>query len=79
MGRNLIYCRIIGHIFHHYPTDRALSVIVSEVLSCQNREDFLSLGQMYYSYLVRVCELNLIKNGCLLVNHLAPLLVVWPT
>jgi hypothetical protein len=54
---DLMYCRIIGHFFHHVPSDRGLSNLVREAGSTgENRQKLLDLGKLYYDHTFRLCE-----------------------
>ncbi|KIL65193.1 hypothetical protein M378DRAFT_546547 [Amanita muscaria Koide BX008] len=53
--RSLMYCRIVGHFFHHVPTDEGLSHLVREVASTGgDKQKLLDLGKLYYNHALRV-------------------------
>ena len=53
---DLMYCRIVGHFFHHVPSDRGLTNLVREVSSTGgDRQNLLDIGKQYYDSL-RLCE-----------------------
>ncbi|KIL65195.1 hypothetical protein M378DRAFT_24205 [Amanita muscaria Koide BX008] len=53
--RSLMYCRIVGHFFHHVPTDTGLSHLVREVSSTAgDKQQLLDLGKLYYNHALRV-------------------------
>ncbi|KAK2462469.1 hypothetical protein APHAL10511_005439 [Amanita phalloides] len=52
---DLMYCRIIGHFFHHVPSDRGLVNLVREVTSTSgDRQKLLDLGKLYYDHAFRL-------------------------
>ena len=54
---DLMYCRIVGHFFHHVPSDRGLSNLVKEVSGTSgDRQQLLDLGKLYYDHALRLCE-----------------------
>ena len=53
---DLMYCRIVGHFFHHVPSDRGLHNLVREVSSTGgDQQKLLDLGKLYYDA-IRLCE-----------------------
>ncbi|KIL56271.1 hypothetical protein M378DRAFT_28352 [Amanita muscaria Koide BX008] len=53
--RSLLYCRIVGHFFHHVPSDAGLAHIVREVSSMAgDKQKLLDLGKLYYDHALRV-------------------------
>lgn len=58
---DLMCCRIVGHFFHHVPSDRGLYNLVREVSSTGgDRQKLLDLGRLYYDHAFRFCEFILI-------------------
>ena len=55
VGRDMIYCRIMGYLIHHAPNDQALRNIVYQIGSCENDEALLKVGKHYYDHFIRAC------------------------
>ena len=53
--KNMIYCRVLGYLFHHPPTDQAIKTLVYEVVSAKEDEALLKIGEMYFNHLIRLC------------------------
>ncbi|KAJ3511318.1 hypothetical protein NLJ89_g4167 [Agrocybe chaxingu] len=52
--QNLMYCRIVGHFFHHVPTDGGLEDLVREVSSTGGNDvQLLAIGQLYFEHFLR--------------------------
>ncbi|KAK2466535.1 hypothetical protein APHAL10511_001397 [Amanita phalloides] len=52
---DLMYCRIVGHFFHHVPSDRGLGNLVREVGSTNgDRQKLLDVGKLYYDHAFRL-------------------------
>ena len=52
----IIYCRVLGHLFNYAPTDQAIETIVYEVVSAEDDEALLKLGEMYLNNFIRPCK-----------------------
>jgi hypothetical protein len=62
--KNLMYCRIVGHFFHHAPSDAGLQNIIQEVISAYgDRQKVLDIGKLFYQYTLCVREFVL-SIGC---------------
>ena len=56
VGKDLIYIRILGFLFHHVPTDEGLKTIINEVCSTAcNSALLLQVGKMYFDHFIRPC------------------------
>ena len=55
MARDQIFCRILGYLLHHIPTDQALKTVVYEVVSAKDDEALLKVGEMYFNHFIRAC------------------------
>ena len=53
VAKNMVCCRILGYLFHHPPTDQAIETIVHEVVSAEDDEALLKIGEMYLNRLIR--------------------------
>lgn len=52
-----MYCRIVGHFFHHVPSNKGLANLVREVNSTGgDRQKLLDLRKLYYDHAFRICE-----------------------
>ena len=38
--KNMVYCRILGYLFHFFPTDLDMKTVVYEVVSAVDEEAF---------------------------------------
>ncbi|KIL56250.1 hypothetical protein M378DRAFT_164049 [Amanita muscaria Koide BX008] len=48
---SLMYCRIVGHFFHHALSDAELAHLVREVSSTAgDKQKLLDLGNLYYKH-----------------------------
>ncbi|KAI6117895.1 hypothetical protein EV401DRAFT_2072190 [Pisolithus croceorrhizus] len=55
--RQMIYCRIFGYLFHHFPA-RDITKFVQEVVNINfDREKLLDIGKCFYVYFVKLCKL----------------------
>ena len=53
---DLMYCHIIGHFFHHIPSDRGLCNLIREVSSTGGDwQELLNLRKLYYHHTFRLC------------------------
>lgn len=52
---DLMYCRIVGHFFHHVASYTGLSNLVLEV-SSTDRLKFLGIGKLCYDHALWLCE-----------------------
>jgi hypothetical protein len=57
VGRDMIYCRILGYLLLHPPTDRAAKTVQFDISSCKGDQAMLNVGQMYYDHFIRACTL----------------------
>ncbi|KAM6503693.1 hypothetical protein JOM56_000636 [Amanita muscaria] len=49
--KDLMYCRIVGHFFHHAPSDAGLQNLIQEVSSAYgDRQKVLDIGKLFYQY-----------------------------
>ena len=56
-AKDLMYCRIVGHFFHHAPSDAGLQNLIQEVnLAYGDRKKVLDIGKLFYQYTLCVCE-----------------------
>ena len=53
--KNMVCCRVLGYLFHHPPTDQAIETIIHEVVSAEDDEALLKIGEMYFNRLIRPC------------------------
>ena len=51
----MVYCRIVGFLFHHPPTEQAMKTVVYEVFSAKSDESLLKIGEMYFNHFIRAC------------------------
>ncbi|KAF8346379.1 hypothetical protein F5887DRAFT_883702 [Amanita rubescens] len=53
--KDLMYCRIVGHFFHHAPSDAGLQNLIQEVSSAYgDRQKVLDIGKLFYQYILCV-------------------------
>ncbi|KAI6098033.1 hypothetical protein EDD17DRAFT_1749693 [Pisolithus thermaeus] len=54
--RQMIYCRIFGYLFHHFPA-RDITSFVQEVVNISfDREKLLDIGKCFYVYFVKLLK-----------------------
>jgi hypothetical protein len=47
--KDLMYCRIVGHFFHHAPSDAGLQNLIQEVSSAHgDMQKVLDIGKLFY-------------------------------
>jgi hypothetical protein len=51
--KDIIYCRILGYLFHHAPTPAAIKTLIYEVVSAKDDEALLKVGEMYFNHYIR--------------------------
>lgn len=62
----LMHCRIVGHFFHHVPTDKGLNNVVKQVGSTGGDEEKLvAIGKLYYEQCIQLCKFI----PCLVLRH----------
>lgn len=50
-----VFCRILGYLIHHAPSDTARSYVVTEIVSCVDQIALLDLGKWYFEHYIRLC------------------------
>ncbi|KIJ23301.1 hypothetical protein M422DRAFT_196102, partial [Sphaerobolus stellatus SS14] len=59
VGRSMIYCRILGYLLLHAPSDKAFSVVRREIDACEEKSDrLLQVGAIYYDHYIRAFRSN---------------------
>ncbi|KIJ27250.1 hypothetical protein M422DRAFT_37885 [Sphaerobolus stellatus SS14] len=59
VGRSMIYCRILGYLLLHAPSDKAFSVVRREIDACEEKSDrLLQVGAIYYNHYIRAFRSN---------------------
>ncbi|KIJ55227.1 hypothetical protein M422DRAFT_23837 [Sphaerobolus stellatus SS14] len=57
--RSMIYCRILGYLLIHAPSDEAHKTVELEIVSCEEKKDaLLELGELYYEHFIRAFRSN---------------------
>ena len=54
--QKLIYIRLIGFLLLHWPSDEAVLAVANRIES-NGEHEVENMGQIYYVYLLRLCEL----------------------
>ncbi|KAI6162724.1 hypothetical protein EDD17DRAFT_1574516 [Pisolithus thermaeus] len=54
----MIYCRILGYLFHHFPALNIMPFVREIVTINGQRQDLLRLGECYYNFFVRLFKAN---------------------
>ncbi|EFI27089.1 hypothetical protein CC1G_15218 [Coprinopsis cinerea okayama7 len=59
-NRETVFCRILGYLLIHAPTDTARAAVALEIRSANAEGDLdaklLQIGECYYQFLVKLCE-----------------------
>ncbi|KAI6033301.1 hypothetical protein EDC04DRAFT_3115023 [Pisolithus marmoratus] len=57
MEKEMIHCRILGYLFHHFPA-RDIKPFVREIVASSQPQDLLTLGELYYGFFVQLFKAN---------------------
>ncbi|KAI6033302.1 hypothetical protein EDC04DRAFT_2213793 [Pisolithus marmoratus] len=56
MEKEMIHCRIVGYLFHHFPA-RDIEPFVRAIIAVSGQpKDLLTLGECYYDFFVRLLK-----------------------
>jgi len=54
--KRLMYARIVGYLILEAPSDQARIAVGLEVISCEDKEEILAIGQHYCDHLLYACK-----------------------